>query len=187
MTGINIPFTEYSFDAQKGDTIFHNSGSVLCFPPSSLVDSNGKIITGLIKITYREFADPLDFFLSGIPMAYDSAGRKYNFESSGMCEINAYQNDRTVFVNPASKPEINLSSRNRSSLHNLYYLDTVVRKWEYKGKDVITVIKNTEGPASVSNNTTSSEATGLPVKPVKPAIASAKRQSFSIEIDPGII
>lgn len=52
----------------------------------------------MVKITYREFADPIDFFVSGIPMEYDSAGRKYNFESSGMCEINAYKDDIAVLL-----------------------------------------------------------------------------------------
>ncbi len=185
MAGINIPLTGYNFNAEKGDTIFHSSGTILCFPPSSLVYGNGKIVTGPVKITYREFSDPLDFFLSGIPMDYDSAGRKYNFESSGMCEIKAYKDDIPVFVNPASQPEINLTSGNKSASHNLYYLDTGARKWQYKGKDVITAVKNTASPATTFNKSTASEKVSLPIKPVKPVKASANKQSFSIEIDPG--
>ena len=38
---------------------------------------------------YREYLDQKDVFLSGIPMNYDSADVRYNFESGGMFEMNA--------------------------------------------------------------------------------------------------
>jgi hypothetical protein len=185
MPGSDVPLTEYNIDAERGDTLFHSSGSILCFPPSSMLYANGTVVKGPVKITYREFSDPLDFFLSGITMDYDSAGRKYNFESSGMCEIKAYKDGQPVFVNPASRPQINLTSGNENKAHNLYYLDTAARKWEYKGKDVVTAVKNTVGLTKRANINYVPENNSSPVRPVKPAKASPNKQSFSIEIDPG--
>jgi hypothetical protein len=187
MQAINVPFSEYSFDAATGDTIFHASGSVIYFPPLALVDEAGNTIKGTVKITYREFADPIDFFVSGIPMQYDSAGKKYNFESSGMCEINAYQDNKAVFVNPKARPQINLSSKNKSPLHNVYFLDTVTHNWKYNGKDIITEVKKTVRSKAPANNTMSFENVyeALPAKPLKPMKANDGRQAFSIEIDPG--
>jgi hypothetical protein len=184
MESINVPLTEYSFHAEVGDTIFHPSGSIIYFPPSALVDEAGNIVKGKVKITYREFADPIDFFVSGIPMDYDSAGRKYHFESSGMCEINAYRDNRAVFINQSARPQVYLSGKNKSPLHNLYFLDMVARRWKYAAKDIITELKNTVGQIHRSA-TVSEEHTGLPAKPLKPTMASDDRQAFSIAIDPG--
>ncbi len=184
LQAIDVPFSEYSFEAEKGDTIFHSSGSIIYFPPFAIVDQSGKTITGIVKITYREFADPIDFFVSGIPMEYDSAGRKYNFESSGMCEINAYKDNKAVFVNPQAMPQINLSGKNNSPLHNVYFLDTITRSWKYNGKDIITEVKNVVRKKAVPANTASFENSSIPTKPLKPMMASDDRQSFNVQIDP---
>jgi len=96
---ISIPFTEYIVNAEKGDTAFYNSGSFVIFPPNSFVDEDGEIIKGDVKVLYREFNNPIDFFLSGIPMNYDSSGVVYNFESMGMVEMSATQNGKPLQVN----------------------------------------------------------------------------------------
>jgi hypothetical protein len=158
------------------------------------LDAAGNIIKGMVKVTYREFADPVDFFVSGIPMQYDSAGTKYNFESSGMCEINAYQDNKAVFVNPKAKPQINLSGTNKSPMHNVYFLDTVSRSWKFVGKDFITEVKNTVAKKTATKEISSSQMITKPqvendhvsiVKPLKPAKALDDHQAFSIAIDPG--
>lgn len=184
LPAIDVPFTEYSVDAEKGDTIFHHTGSILYFPPSAFTDEQGNILKGTTSIFYREFSDPLDFFVSGIPMNYDSAGRRYNFESSGMCEITAYQDNKAVFVNKNAAPVIHLSGSNKSDLHNLYFLDTTNRRWEFRGKDKITAVKDLAQPVKIQSYI-SNENTGLPVKPVRPQKASDNRPAFSIAIDPG--
>ncbi|MFT3909309.1 MAG: hypothetical protein QM737_07795 [Ferruginibacter sp.] len=181
VAGINVPLSEYNLDAEKGDTLYYPSGSIIYFPPSAFVDGSGNPIKGNVKISYREFADPVDFFVSGIPMQYDSAGKQYNFESSGMCEINAYKDGKAVFVNQRAKPEINLSVKNKSPLHNLYFLDTANRKWEFIGKDLITGVKNNGSVKAVVQKDYSA---GMPVKPVVPRKADDAHQSFSITVDP---
>jgi hypothetical protein len=74
---------------------------MLYFPPQSLLDDKGKVITGKVTIRFREFADALDQYLAGIPMTYDSAGKKSQFVSSAMCEIKAEKDGLPVHVNPA--------------------------------------------------------------------------------------
>ena len=90
LKGVDVPFDVFEFNAETGDTIYYKSGSFLLFPSNSLVDAKGKPVKGKIKITYREFLNPIDFFISGIPMDYDSGSTKYTFESSAMCEIHAF-------------------------------------------------------------------------------------------------
>jgi hypothetical protein len=96
--GADVPFKEWTVDAAKGDTVYYPTGSIILFPPNSFVDKNGNVITGNVEVKYREFTKPIDFFLSGIPMNYDSAGVQYTFESAGMCEILAYKDGAPVFV-----------------------------------------------------------------------------------------
>lgn len=135
--GANVLYKEYIVDALKGDTLFYNTGSILYFPPNSFADKDGNPVQGNVQIKYREFADPMDFYLSGISMSYDSAGKAYTFESSGMCEVLAFKDGVPVFVNLKSKPEIYLAGTNNSPFHNLYYLDTVQKKWMYKGLNTV--------------------------------------------------
>jgi hypothetical protein len=182
---VNIPFEEYSISAEKGDTIYYKTGSIIIFPPNAFIDDNGNIVTGDVKINYREFSDPIDFFVSGIPMEYDSSGTKYIFESSGMCEVNAYKDNAPLFVNPKSKPEINLAVSNNDNAHNLYYLDTLQKKWINRGKDIISEINN---KTSIKKEVESKNVTQLqnvispPIKPIK---ASGDKPVFEILIEPG--
>ncbi len=180
---LDVPVTSYFIEGEEGGTIYHHTGSVIYFPPTAIVDKDGQPVKGRIEIRYREFANPLDFFVSGMPMDYDSAGSKYQFESSGMCEVNALQDGKPLFVNPAASPVIHLSGTNKSSLHNVYFLDTVQRQWSYTGKDVVTAVKDLAA-TQATTLTVPVKETAMPVKPVPPARAS-NRPSFSIAIDPG--
>jgi hypothetical protein len=110
----DVPFKEFTFRAEEGDTLYHASGSIFLLPPNALVDKEGKLVEGNVRITYREFSDPLHFFMSGIPMSYDYAGTSYVFESSRICEIYGYKDSIPVFINPEHRPEIHLASDNRS-------------------------------------------------------------------------
>src|SRR4051794_24892324 len=67
LKGVDVPFEHYSFLAEQGDTLFSACGSFLLFPPNSIVDKYGNPVHGKIDINYREFSDPVDFFVSGIP------------------------------------------------------------------------------------------------------------------------
>ena len=54
----DIPFTDYSVDAAKGDTIIYPSGSVLLFPKDAFVDKNGKPINrSTIRICMQEYRE----------------------------------------------------------------------------------------------------------------------------------
>ena len=180
LPGINVPFREYTVEAGLGDTLFYETGSILLFPPNAFVDANGNAVRGKVKVHYREFRGPADFYLAGIPMEYDSLGKTYDFESSGMCEVIAFHEGRPVFVNPNHKPEIFLATDNNSPSHNLYYLDTAQKSWVKKGESNVSDI-------SITRTTNPAQ---LPVyghdliEPVKPAKADANRPIIQILINP---
>jgi hypothetical protein len=178
-SSFNIAFEEHIISSEVGDTIFSESGSILIFPPNSLIDEEGNLIKGEVKIMYRDFKSPLDFFIAGIPMGYDSNGTSYTFESSAMCEIYAFQGDRNVFINPENKPELNLISDEASSVHNLYYLDTIEKKWNFKGKDLVFDLDNIES----SNSDSISYVENIVEEPFKPQKPSGEKPVIEVIID----
>jgi hypothetical protein len=139
---INIAYESFSFDANLGDTLITKNGSILVFPKNALLNAKGDIVEGSVTVKAREFNDAIDFYFSGIPMTYDSAGVQYNFASSGMIDIKAYKEDELLFVNPNSKPTINLVSTSNDLESNLYQLDTTTGIWKNKGDETVVKINN---------------------------------------------
>lgn len=132
-----LPYTAYKVNASKGGEINHSTKSKIKIPANSFVKKDGSAVVGEIDIQYREMHDVADILASGIPMTYDSAGVKYHFESSGMCEIKGSQNNEEVFIAPGKSLEVNLHSNNPDPKFNVYALDSN-NNWVFKGKDVIT-------------------------------------------------
>ena len=85
--GLNVAFTSYNVQSNKGRIINHKTGSLLKVPKNAFVNENGEPIKGKVEIKYREFKDVAEVFASGIPMTYREAGEEFHFESAGMMEI----------------------------------------------------------------------------------------------------
>jgi hypothetical protein len=179
--GVDVPYKEYQVDAAKGDTLVYYTGSIIFFPPNAFVDEAGKPVTGNVQVKYREFKDPIDFFLAGVPMRYDSAGVQYQLVSSGMLDIRAFKDGKPVFVNKASKPEINLASENNFKDHSLYFLDTVQRKWINRGGNTVLEPKKLNATSGIVS---ASETVDMVEEPVKPSKADNKSPVLKIEVDP---
>jgi hypothetical protein len=111
-------------------------------------------------------------------MSYDSAGIQYTFESAGMCEVKVFQNNRTVFVNKKSKPQLYLASQNTDEAQNLYYLDTVTKQWINRGKSEIMV------PGKKSMSVINPQEQLAPIEPpVKPYEVSGVMPIIKVKID----
>jgi len=141
--GVDVPFDNYKVSTSKETVINYRTGSKLTIPKGCFVDAKGNAVKGEVDIRYREFHDPVDFFVSGIPMTYDSAGTQYHFESAGMLEVYAFKDGQVLKMDLNKPIQVELSTNDKSGKFNLYKLDTAARNWEYKGKDK--VITNTVG------------------------------------------
>jgi hypothetical protein len=139
---IKVPYEDFSFNANLGDTLITKNGSILIFPKNALLNAKGDIVEGTVTVKAGEYNDAVDFYFSGIPMTYDSAGVQYNFVSSGMIDIKAYKKDELLFVNPNSKPTINLVSTSNDLETNLYQLDTTTGIWKNKGNETVVKIED---------------------------------------------
>jgi len=129
--GLDVADTTYELKTDIDTILFYSSGSSLSVPANAFLDKQGKIVHGRVYLHYRELHDATDFFISGIPMTYDSGGVQYHFESAGMLEISASQNGEKLFANPDEAIKIQMVSDIKGSRFNTYFLDTVERKWNY--------------------------------------------------------
>ncbi|MBD3636861.1 MAG: hypothetical protein HUJ25_05910 [Crocinitomicaceae bacterium] len=107
----NVPVEEMEVNNDQEYQVVMESGSFIDIPKDAFVDENGELITSPVKLQYREFHDPTEFLVSGIPMALsgDENGVEI-FESAGMIEINATADGKPVFPNEDNPVLIGMGS-----------------------------------------------------------------------------
>lgn len=140
---VQARFANFKVQANQGGVFEYENGSKLVVPAEAFMNDRGQLIEGEVDIKYREFHDYVDFFLSGIPMVYDSAGIEYNLESAGMMEIYAEQNGVRVNMAPGKAIDVELISQVAApnmevpAGFNIYKLDEEERAWVYQTVDDI--------------------------------------------------
>jgi len=163
---LDIPYQTFTIDPTKPNVVYSKYGAKINIPPNAFLDSVGNIIKDKVEVSFREFHNPLDFYLAGIPMDYIDKGVDKVLESGGMVELTAKSNNLEMFVNPNNKIAVDLFSWTKSKDFNLYDLDKTNGKWIDKGKDNISI-----STAMADNN-------ALPEIPPLPKVAT--RASFTI-------
>ena len=136
---LDIPYQKFEIDPSKPNVLYSKMGAKINIPSDAFLDKDGNVIKGKVEVSFREFYNPLDFYLAGIPMNYNDNGVDKVLESGGMVELTAKSNKAELFVNPASKIKVDLFSWTKSKDFNLYDLDKTTGKWIEKGKDSISV------------------------------------------------
>lgn len=168
---VKIENTIYQISNERDTILTYKTGSKIVIPKNAFLDKDGNPIKGSVKLTYREFTNPFDIYLGGIPMVYDSAGIEQVFETAGMIEINAYSQDQSVFPNPKNKIQVQMNSFQKGDEYNVYQLDTITGKWNDLGKDKVEIDDYNKSLASLPQ--------------VPPTPKKAGQFSFSIGDDTG--
>lgn len=210
LADVEPTFTSYKVDVNQGGIYEYESGSRLVVPAAAFMDDRGQLITGEVEIRYREMHDYVDFFLSGIPMVYDSANVRYTLESAGMIEIYAEKDGKRVNMAPGKHIDVSLVSQidvpdiNVPPSYNIYQLDTAARKWVYQDIDRLEIIDDIlptidpQHPAYSAIDTYKKELAALaakrekdeealnsrflqPIAPLKPQKASSGQPTFSLD------
>ncbi|HEV7232163.1 MAG TPA: hypothetical protein VGO45_12580 [Bacteroidia bacterium] len=208
---LDIPYQNYKMDAAKGGEFKSKNGSRIRIPKNAFADSKGAPLQGEVELRFREFKDPVDFFLGGIPMSYDSAGVRHQFESAGMIELLGYKDLKPVYIIPGKKVEVELDTRYSGPSYSVYKFDTASCNWTFIGKDKVRHLDKNELPekAEKSKNTSLafenlpevknidqkldalkhecetkvSQLPALPAEPREPQKANSSRKRFDIDID----
>lgn len=190
LKNVNIDYRNYSVEGNKKTILKYETGSIIIIPDNAFVDVNGYAIVGTVDIKYREFHNPSDFFVSGIPMTYDSAGVQYQFESAGMVEILAFQNGKPVFVNPEKKIIVEMASQQQEDKYNIYKYDSLAGNWKYIYKDKA-IVRTSNESDKVDKKQLFSKFIDTPEKielaneknSFVPRKCDKKRFHFDIEVD----
>jgi hypothetical protein len=153
LENIEVPSSRTLIEADRGDTLTFQTGSQLIIPAQAFVDQNGRPVSGQVDIQFKEMHDFVDFFISGIPMHYDSNEVQYQLESAGMIEVLGFQNGNRVELAPNKQIEVELVSRvqmprinSQPPKYNIYRLNVADRQWEYEGIDRLQIISEENPP-----------------------------------------
>jgi hypothetical protein len=131
-------FNQYKANALSGGQIKCNDKAILTIPESAFQDQEGNTIKGEIDLFYRSMYEPTDFFLSGVPLVYDSSEIEYLMESIAVIELYAEQNGKKIQIRNGKNIQINwtseltLESDSMLQEYKTYYLDQKHRTWVYQ-------------------------------------------------------
>lgn len=128
--GEKIKYETFRINNRKSQDIRTKNGSIIYIPANIFVDKDGNEVVKNIEIKYRDFYNPFDIYLAGIPMDYDSAGVNYSFMSAGMFQIDAQVNGNQLFMKEGKTIDISLVSE-KEEIYNFYEYDTVTNQWAY--------------------------------------------------------
>ena len=172
LSSIKPPFAEYDIeyevfeiDCSKDEVVTTKSGTQFTVPKNSLTDADGNPITGIAQIHYRELRNPVDFFLSGIPMDYDSAGTTYTFESAGMLDIKAFQNDAPLLLSTNKTIDFQFNSTTEDDGYNFYSLNEETGVWTNENQGI--KVAKTDGEINNQININPAIMTSNIIEPIK--------------------
>jgi len=158
------PTDTFVVNNEKDTTLVYASGTKITIPANVFVDEKGAPVKGNVKINYREFHNVGDILLSAIPMRYDSAGKEMYFESAGMFDISAKQNNKEVFIREDKSLEVSMATLDRAeNKYNQYLLDEKTGQWQFVKKDYVSTL---EKPDTVMVAKSDSVRQTRPVKPL---------------------
>ena len=95
----DIAYASFLINPEKDTVVFHD-GNEIKIPKKAFLNEKGEAISTPVNLKFRSLTNPLEIYLSGVPMVYTADGREQVFESAGMFDIQADENGKPVFVNP---------------------------------------------------------------------------------------
>jgi len=122
--GIKINDTLYTLHSTQKTEFTYRSGSKLNFDANAFVTQSGEKYDGPVKIFYREFRNPVEIMLSGIPMTNTENGETHLFKSGGMYQLNAFdKNNNTLTTVSDTSVKINFVLTDTSQNFKFYSLN----------------------------------------------------------------
>ena len=103
-----------------------NEGTMLRIPKDAFVDLEGNVVTTPVTIQYKEYNNAADMAFSKIPMTY----KGYNFNSSGMFEIQGQSNGEPVRVASGKSLQMDYHLAQKNPNTDFYRLNERSKEWE---------------------------------------------------------
>lgn len=151
--GVDVIKDIHVVDAGKESKFYYRTGTEVVIPKNAFVDAAGRPVTGEVLVDYREFRDPIDFIVSGIPMTYNDNGVVQNFESAGMFEINASVNGKEVFLANGKNVKVNLALNDSAEKYDFFKFNAESGAWDKNGTAGVTqALSDPQARIQRSNN-----------------------------------
>jgi hypothetical protein len=131
MPGILPKETRYTFKSDENNQFTAESGTKISIPSGTFVDENGKDISGIILLKYKEIRTASDIIINQIDMKYDSAGVSYDFQTGGMFEMSATSGGKPVFIKKGKSIDVSYVS---NSGGNYGFYSYSGNNWKYAGQ-----------------------------------------------------
>lgn len=130
--GVNVEKKCFFITAStENKLLYPPSGTEIIIPANSFIDKNGNPVNENIVIDYREFRDPADFIVSGIPMTFSSPTDSLSyFKSAGMFEMNASKNGEEIFLKKGANISVNFQSTDTASNYTFYAFNDKENRWD---------------------------------------------------------
>ncbi len=123
--------TTFRIDPKIDNHLETPNGSSIDIPANCLVDETGNPILEDVDICFSQYHSMADIISSGIPMAYDTMGQHFTFESAGMFKMTGfYQGEKKAFVLEGENIDVNLAS-DKDEKFNFYALNEKTGEWSY--------------------------------------------------------
>ena len=125
-----MPIEKVQAPAQGGVFVL-SSGTEVSIPENAFVDAFGQAVTDSVKLTVREYLNPLETWLDGVPMAM---GEDRVLRSAGMMEIRGTTQDgRQVELAPNKTLQLDWYSVDDNPGYVTWALDTATGAWTETG------------------------------------------------------
>ncbi len=121
-------------DNNKDTNIVLESGTKISILKNSFVNEKGEVINKNLTLIYREFADPISIFASGIPMNTTFNGKKETLSSAGMFEIRVFQNKKELQIKSGQTINIEFASIDDGKNYNFCNFDINKKEWVDENK-----------------------------------------------------
>lgn len=165
------------YQAESDIEIVKETGTKVSIPAQAFVHKDGRPVEGEVEVVFNEYHSAGDIIASGIPMNYDSAGIKIDFESAGMFEIYAYQSGEELVLAKDKSIDVELASF-KSGDFNFYHKPNRELPWNYLGNP--DPVENTDKRAAMQFIEQSIDSI---VKPNVPLRYSSDGKYFDLNID----
>ena len=131
-SNISPPEQVFTFNAESGDTILLENGTVIRVPAGILVNSKGEHVTGEVALSYSTMYTPAEIIASGIPMDYDSAGANFQFQSAGMFEMTAQQGNEELAIESGKSIDMDFPTTRNDQTYSFYRYDDGGANWSFQ-------------------------------------------------------
>ncbi|MEX1002418.1 MAG: hypothetical protein WDZ35_09930 [Crocinitomicaceae bacterium] len=119
----------FTIDNSKDTILISAHGSFIQIPQNCFETASGKPVAEA-EITFKEYQNVADIFLSGIPMNCMEGEDTMTFQSAGMCEVDAKSQGEQLRIAADKKIDIGLRNRAKEGDYNLYYFNKQKGQWE---------------------------------------------------------